>query len=99
MSIFRMLKVTEQINRGHRPTRTPGRTEAAPPPAGGTSYQTGTAPSGGPLPAEAQIMLRVMGEDLDAALALVRGMSQQDRDIYGFYLAQCMELIYRVDGA
>jgi hypothetical protein len=93
MSLLRLL---------HAPRRRASRLAMGTPPAGpagaSTSYQTGTAPSGGPLPAEAQILLRVMGEDLDTALALVRGMSQQDRDIYGFYLAQCMELIYRVGG-
>lgn len=66
-------------------------------PAQGTSFQTGTAPSGGPLPVEAQIFLRVMGEDFDGAADLARTLSWDDREILALYCAQVTELIYRVD--
>lgn len=90
MSIFRMLRVSQEIAEPPVPPQGPS--------GASTSYQTGTAPSGGPLPTEVQIFIRVMGEDEEAALDLLRGLSVQDREIFGFWLARCMELIYRVAG-
>lgn len=99
MSIFRMLKATERINRGHRPVAEP-ETSSSPPPAPpvGTSYRVGTAASGGPLPVEAQIFLRVMGEDLSAARDLLRDMPPLDRAILLFYTEQVAGLVYEAEG-
>lgn len=63
----------------------------------GTSYRTGTAPSGGPLPVEAQIFLRIMGEDLSAARDLIRDMPALERAILMFYTDQIAQLVYEAD--
>lgn len=51
----------------------------------------------GPLPVEAQVLLRVMGEDLDTATELIKGMRPVDRAILKFYLSESAALIYKVD--
>lgn len=63
----------------------------------GTSFRTGNAPSGGPLPVEAQIFLRVMGEDLSAARDLLRDMPPLERAILMFYVEQIAGLVYEVE--
>jgi hypothetical protein len=63
----------------------------------GTSYRVGTHPSGGPLPVEAQVFLRVMGEDLSGARALLRDMPPLDRHVLLFWIEQMAGLVYEVD--
>lgn len=54
------------------------------------------APPTGQLPAEAQILLRVMGEDLQSARSLLRDMSHTERAILLFYTEQITGLVYEV---
>jgi hypothetical protein len=83
---------------GHRPTAAPSRTPrpSAPP----APVDTPTVVLGvrrGPLPIEAQIMLRVIGEDLPGARQLLRTMPGLDRGILMFYMEQIAGLVYEVD--
>lgn len=66
----------------------PRRTQARPP----------APPVAGALPAEAQIFLRVMGEDLSAARDILRGMSPLNRAILLFWTEQLAGLIYEAEG-
>lgn len=50
----------------------------------------------GPLPVEAQIFLRVMGEDLSGARDLLRDMPPLERAILLFYTEQIAGLVYEV---
>jgi hypothetical protein len=65
--------------------------------ATGTSYRVGTHPSGGPLPVEAQVFLRVMGEDLSGARNLLRDMPPTERAILLFWIEQMAGLVYGVE--
>lgn len=84
MSIWSMIRKTEQVNKGHRPVA-------------GTSFQTGTAPSGGVLPVEVQAFIRVMGEDLSGARDLLRDMPPMERAMLLFWIEQLAGLVYEVD--
>lgn len=53
----------------------------------------------GPLPVEAQVLLRVIGEDLPGAKELIKSMPELDRGIFLFYIEQVGGLIYEVDQA
>lgn len=66
----------------------PRRTQARPP----------APPVAGSLPAEAQVFLRVMGEDLSAARDILRGMSPLNRAILFFWTEQLAGLIYEAEG-
>jgi hypothetical protein len=48
----------------------------------------------GPLPVEAQVFLRVMGEDLSGARDLLRDMPLRERAILIFYSEQMTALVY-----
>ncbi len=96
---------------GHRPTRIPTSTEKPPAPPAGPA---GVSPSfayeekiigiqqpAGSLPVEAQILLRIMGEDLDTARELIKAMRPVDRAVFAFYLVEAGFLadeINREDG-
>lgn len=51
----------------------------------------------GQLPVEAQVFLRVMGEDLPSARDLLRDMPSLDRAILLFYIEQIAGLVYEVE--
>lgn len=53
----------------------------------------------GPLPAEAQIMLRVMGEDLVTARELIKAMTPRDRAILIFYTTEIGMIVNEVNQA
>lgn len=91
MSIFRMLKVTREINEADLKAAiqaAPDRPVVLP---------DGFAIEPGPLPAEAQIMLRVMGEDLPVARELIKAMSPRDRAILIFYTTEIGMIVNEVN--
>lgn len=51
----------------------------------------------GPLPVEAQVFLRVMGEDLSGARDLLRDMPRPERHILLFWIEQTAGLVYEVE--
>lgn len=51
----------------------------------------------GSLPVEAQVFLRVMGEDLSGARDLLRDMPPLERAILLFWIEQIAGLVYEVD--
>jgi hypothetical protein len=83
-----MIHKTRQINEGHRPVAAPGTSPRPPAPP----------PAGGPLPVEAQIFLRVMGEDLSGARDLLRDMPPLERAILLFWTEQIAGLVYEAEG-
>jgi hypothetical protein len=115
MSIFNMLRKTEEINAadrrkliaslatgaGHRPTTAPPRTTAAPPaPPAPVNLSSGHLPewmATRPLPVEAQILLRVMGEDISGAAKILELLTPRDRAVFRFYLEQTQRTINDVD--
>ena len=108
MSIWRMLRVTEQINRGHRPTKAPETSEKAPDappagPAGASGYdRLVVLPEGpriepGPLPVETQVLLRIMGEDMVTAKELIKSMRPVDRAILIFYAREIEFLVSEIN--
>lgn len=99
MSILRMLKATKEINEGRRPGGPPSATYAG---RNAHEQKMMILPEGikvepGPLPVEAQVLLRVMGEDLDTARELIKGMRPVDRAILSFYLTEGQYLINEVN--
>lgn len=100
----RLFAQTSEINEGHRPTTTPPRTMAAPPapPASPTAsnLSSGHLPewmSTRPLPVEAQVVLRIMGEDIPGAVAILRELTPRDRAVFRFYLEETERTINNVD--
>jgi hypothetical protein len=105
MSIFSMLRKTEEINRGHKVVGTIGPPTAVRPPAPLASPTASNLSSGHlpdwmstrPLPVEAQIILRIMGEDIPAALELIKGLAPKDRAVFRFYLDEAGRALNNVD--
>ncbi len=85
MSIFSMLRKTEKINEDRDFLGRPVIIE-------------GVKAEPGPLPVEAQILLRVMGEDLSAARDLLRDMPPLERAVLMFYIEQVAGLVYEAEG-
>lgn len=104
MSIFSMLRVTRQIQEphtGHKVVTAPLLTSVrppAPPPAGNLS--SGHLPdwmATKPLPVEAQVVLRIMGEDIPGAVQILRQLTPRDRAVFRFYLEETQRTINNVD--
>lgn len=93
MSILRMMKVTREINEADRlERRVKVSLEDRP-----VILPEGMTITPGPLPVEAQVLLRVMGEDLSTAKELIKGMRPVDRAILSFYLTEGQYLINEVN--
>lgn len=77
-----------KITGSRRPDVTPGKMMILP---------EGMRIEPGPLPVEAQIMLRVMGEDTDTAKELIKAMSPRDRAILIFYTTEIGVLVNEIN--
>lgn len=105
-------KICKHLHGGHQvvsaePPRTTDRPPAPPAGPAGVSrlpvsnrlviLPDGPVIEPGPLPVEAQIVLRVMGEDLETARELIKAMRPVDRAILSFYLNESGSLINQVN--